>query len=333
MAGVGQLARIVVQCALGLGLVAGAACADAQIMPARASESTIHVANAAPTSFIFLTLDAGISTGIWKQRGLDVDAVRINGGGKGAQAVAGGTVDIEIGGAPEMAAIVRGSPVLGIANPVAIPGLMAVVVRPDGPKSFDELKGKTIGVSSAGSLTDWLAREMARREGWGPNGVRVVGVGAGLSMSAALRAGQLDATIQDLPAAYTLEQQHAGRILIHVQQIIPDFLLHTIYANTAFLNAHPDQARAFLAGWFATVDWMRAHKPETVALAGQSLGLAPDIAARAYDELMPMFSRDGRFPAAGLQLLANSFVSMHMLDAPPDMSRLVTEKYLPGAAQ
>jgi len=49
--------------------------------------------------------------------------------------------------------------------------------------------------------------------------------------------------------------------------------------------------------------------------------------------LMPMFSRDGRFPPAGLQLLADSFVSMHMLDAPPDMSRLVTEQYLPGAVK
>ena len=322
MAGVGQFVRIVVRCAVSLVLAAGAA---------RAATPVVRVANAAPTSFFFITLDAGISSGIWAQRGLDIEAVRINGGGKGAQAVAGGAVDIELGGAPEMLGIVRGAPVLGIANPVAIPGLMAVIVRPDGPTDFAQLKGKTIGVSTPNSLTDWLAREMARRQGWGLNGVRVVGVGSGLSMSAALRAGQLDATIQDLPAAYQLEQQHAGRILLRVQEIIPDFLLHTIYANTAFLAAHPDQARSFLAGWFATVDWMRAHKPETVAIAGNSLGLAPDIAARAYDELMPMFSRDGHFPAAGLKILADSFVSMNMLDAPPDMSRLVTEQYLPGA--
>jgi NitT/TauT family transport system substrate-binding protein len=46
-----------------------------------------------------------------------------------------------------------------------------------GIKTIDDLKGARIGVSSPGSLTDWLARELARSKGWGANGVTSVAVG------------------------------------------------------------------------------------------------------------------------------------------------------------
>lgn len=322
-AGMGQVARIAVQATIAFCLCAGFSVA------ASAAAPPIRVANAAPTSFFLLPIDAGLAAGMWQRRGLTVEAMKIYGGGKGAQALAGGAVDIETGGAPEMAGILRGSPALGIANPVAIPGLMAVIVPADGAQSLAELRGKPIGVSTAGSLTDWLAREMARRQGWGSDGVRVVAVGAGPSMVAALRTHQVAATIQDIPAGYRLEQEKTGRILLRMQQIIPDYLLHTIYARVDFLQTRPDDARAFLAGWFDTVAWMRANRDRTVEIAGDSLGLPPEIAARTYDELMPMFSADGRFPPAGLALLAESFVAMNTVPEKPDMTKLVTEAYLP----
>jgi NitT/TauT family transport system substrate-binding protein len=307
----------------GAAVLPGGATALAGTMPVR-------VANAAPTSFFFLPLDAGIAAGIYAGHGLQIEPMTIFGGGKGAQALAAGSVDIELGGGPELASIAKGAPTLGIADPVAIPGLMALVVPPDGAASLADLKGKTLAVSTRGSLTDWLAHEVARRQGWGPDGVRVVAVGAGPSMVAALKTHQVDATIQDLPAAYKLEQGHDGRILVRMQELIPDFILHTIFANRRFLDEHPDAARAFLAAWFDSVAHMRAHRDETVAVAATSLGLPPDIAARAYDELMPMFSQDGHFPKSGLQLLADSFVQMGTLPTPPDMSKLVTEAYLPA---
>ena len=48
------------------------------------------------------------------------------------------------------------------------PLLLAIVVRPDGPKTVADLKGKTVSMSTAGSLTYWLVSETSRRQGWGP---------------------------------------------------------------------------------------------------------------------------------------------------------------------
>ena len=41
---------------------------------------------------------------------------------------------------------------------------------------FADLKGKKVGVTTVGSLTDWLARRMSILQGWGPDGIKIVTV-------------------------------------------------------------------------------------------------------------------------------------------------------------
>ncbi len=54
------------------------------------------------------------------------------------------------------------------------------------------------------------------------------------------------------------------------------------------------------------------------------------IAERAYDELMPMFSDDGKFNPKALAVLRRSYVELKILPTEPDMSKLYTEEFLPG---
>jgi len=43
-----------------------------------------------------------------------------------------------------------------------------LVVAKDGPvKTEDDLKGRTVSVSTTGSLTYWLGQELSRSHGWG----------------------------------------------------------------------------------------------------------------------------------------------------------------------
>jgi len=46
---------------------------------------------------------------------------------------------------------------------------------------------------------------------------------------------------------------------------------------------------------------------------------------------MGMFNRTGRFDPKALDVLARSFVEMGMLPNEPDVTKLITEQYLPGA--
>jgi NitT/TauT family transport system substrate-binding protein len=145
---------------------------------------------------------------------------------------------------------------------------------------------------------------------------------------AALKRGDIDGLITDLGNALELEQNQAGRILVRFADI-KDFHIHVIFATNSLIAAKPDAIRGFLAGWFETIAFMRRNKAETVAIAKEVISKDEGITNRNYDELMPMFSDDGKFNPKALATLAKSFVELKLLPAEPDMSKLYTEAFLP----
>jgi ABC-type nitrate/sulfonate/bicarbonate transport system substrate-binding protein len=110
---------------------------------------------------------------------------------------------------------------------------------------------------------------------------------------------------------------------------LTDFIVHVIYATDKLIATRPEAIRAFLKGWFETIAFMRKNKAETVAIAKDVIDKDEDIVSRTYDEVMPMYSDDGRFKSSALKVLAKSFVELNTLPAEPDMSKLYTEAFLP----
>ena len=296
--------------------------------PALAAE-TLRVAKAVPEAFSFTPLDIGIRKGFFKENGLDVEGSAFAGDAKLQQAMTANSIDMGIGSGPGMAFIVKGSPVKAVAAMAGPPLLLAIVVRPDGAKSAAELKTKKISVSTAGSLTFWLVSETSRGQGWGPQGIDVQPMGAMSGQIAALKRGDIDGIVMDLSTAFDLENRGEGRILVRFGDL-QDFIVHVIYATDALIATRPDAIRGFLKGWFETIAFMRKNKAETVAIAKDAIGKDAAIVGRTYDEVMPMFSDDGRFKASALKVLAKSFVELNTLPAEPDMSKLYTEAFLPA---
>jgi ABC-type nitrate/sulfonate/bicarbonate transport system substrate-binding protein len=219
---------------------------------------------------------------------------------------------------------------LGVAALADAPGTIMLVVRKDGPvKTEDDLKGRTVSVSTAGSLTYWLTKELSRRHGWGNDGIKIAPLGTATAQVAALKTGQVDGVVTETSTILRLEEEGTGRILVRFGDRIKDFHVHAAFASQAIMAQHPDAVRAFLAGWFETIRYMEAHKAETVAIAAQIAGTSPSVAARNYDEIMPIFSRTGHFRPQALDVLAGSFVDMGLLPDKPDMSKLYTEQFLP----
>jgi NitT/TauT family transport system substrate-binding protein len=313
--------------------LAGAATLAALVLsvalPARADD-TIRVGNAAPASLFFDALYIGISTGIFKKHGLDVQPIDIFGPAKAQEAMAAGSIDFELGSGTELVYPAKGAKELAIATIVEPPAVVDVIVKKDGPiKTLADLKGKTIAIVSVGSLTEWLAKQIAVSQGWGPDGVKVQAVGSAPAEVAMLMTGQVDASIVDTSAAHLLEQKGQGRILISCAKLAKNFITHAIYASKDIIDTKPDVVRRFLAGWFETEEYMLTHKAETVPVIAQKLQVPTDIASQDYDDLIGDFSRTGRFPPAALKVLAASFVQMGVLSSEPNMTALYTEKFLP----
>jgi ABC-type nitrate/sulfonate/bicarbonate transport system substrate-binding protein len=301
----------------------------AVLLTTPAAAETLRVGKAVGVALSFVPLDIGIRKGIFAREGLEIEPTVFGGDARLQQAMAADGIDVALGSGPAMAFIAKGAPIKGIAAMAGPPLLLTVIVRPDGPKSVAELKGKTVSVSSAGSLTYWLVSETSRQHGWGPNGIRIATLGAPQAQYVALERGDTDGMVADLSSALDLEKSGKARILMRFGDLVRDFHIHVIFATDKVIAARPAALRGFLRAWFATIAFMQKNRAETVAIAMDVMGKDAAIMGRTYDELIPMFSDDGEFSAPALAVLAKSYVTLGVLPSEPDMTKLYTEAFLP----
>jgi NitT/TauT family transport system substrate-binding protein len=258
--------------------------------------------------------------------------ISFGGGPRVQQALAADSIDIGIGSGPELAFVAKGAPEIGVAVMADAPYSVVLAVPKDSAiKSAEDLKSKTISISSNGSLTHWLGQELSRQMGWGSAGINLAPLGSTAAQMAALRTRQIDGMIVEANAGYKMEEDGSGRVLVQFGDRIKIFHIYVFYARKGFLEKNPDAVRAFLAAWFETIGYMGGHRAETIDIVRRTAEVSLGVATRDYDELMGMFNRTGKFDPKALDVLARSFVEMGSLPQAPDMRTLITEKYLPGA--
>jgi ABC-type nitrate/sulfonate/bicarbonate transport system substrate-binding protein len=301
------------------------------LAPAAQAETKVRVGQPQAGTFQFVPLQVGIETGIFKRHGIEVEVASFSGGPRVQQAIAADSIDIGLGSGPELALAAKGAPEIGVAAMADAPYSVLLATLRDSPiRTAADLKGKTISISSKGSLTDWLAKELSRLQGWGSDGFKTAPLGSTAAQMAALKTNQIDGMIVEANAGYRMEEDGSGRVVVQFGNIIKTFHIYVIYARKAFAAQDPAAVRAFLAGWFETIGYMQQHRTETIAIVERSAGVSPALAARDYDELSGMFNRTGRFNPKALAVLSRSFVEMGMLPQEPDMKTLISEEFLPA---
>ena len=95
------------------------------------------------------------------------------------------------------------------------------------------------------------------------------------------------------------------------------------------MQDNPDGLKAFLAGWMQTIRFMQDNKDKSIAIAAEKTGVSKAVATEGYNDTMPIFNTTGHFEPKALDVLAQSFVETKLLPEKPDMSKLLTEAYLP----
>ncbi len=290
---------------------------------------TLRVGKAGREAFSFVPVDVGDQLGIFKKYGVNVDISNFAGDARLQQAMAADGIDVALASGVGMAFIVKGAPVKAIAAFAGPPLLFAFVVRADDSvKSIADLKGRSVGVSGVGSVTSWLVTQMSIQAGWGPDGVKIVGIGENGARVAAVKTKSLDGAVVDLASALNYVKSGDGRILARFGDIARDFHVHVMFATEKAIAGRPEALRGFVKGWFETIGVMRRDRAMTVRIASDIMGTDAALTGDIYDELMPMFSDVGTFQPRALATLARSFVEMKTLPAEPDMSKLYTEAFL-----
>jgi ABC-type nitrate/sulfonate/bicarbonate transport system substrate-binding protein len=298
--------------------------------PAARAADAVHVGKAQGTAWTFLPVDIGVAQGIFAKEGLDVDSANLGGDAKVQQALAAGAIDFGLGSGPGMALAAKGRLATGVAEFAGPPRNISAIVLADSPiKTVADLKGKMIAVSTVGSLSDWLAKQMAIQEGWGQDGIKAVPLGAVEASIAALKAHQIDAVVLSTEAGFGLEERHEGRMLISMDHYAPHFITHVVFARQAMIDSNPQLVRRFLKGFFASIAYMKTHRAETSALAQQVLRQDATVVEKDYDFEGPMFTDDGTFDPQAVAVLKKSFVEMGTLPGEPPDGALFTTQFVP----
>lgn len=293
--------------------------------------TTVHVGNSSATAFNFMPLSYGIKLGNFAKNGVDVVPVNLEGAAKIYAAMIAGSIDMSLAAGTDVPFIMKGVPETGVGALAITPALLGVVVPWNTTiHSLADLKGKKVGVSTEGSLTEWVAFAAAAKGGLTRTDITIVAVGSTTAPQvAALVTGQIDAVVSAVALGWNLEDQKKGRLLAPASNFVGSFLLNAIYARNDFAKEQPDAVRGFLKGWYETVNYMATHRAETVAFESSIDSFSKDVNEKQYDTVMPSLSRDGKFPPDALAATAQSMVDLNMLPTKPDMTQFLTTRFLP----
>ena len=137
---------------------------------------------------------------LFEKYGLEAEVITVMGSGIGSKALISGNLDvIPIATPTVIAANLAGADMAILAH--TMPAVVhALMVRPE-IKRPEELKGKKIGVSSLGSLTDFLVRTIAKKKGLNPDRdiTLITTGGSDTERVMALKAGAVDGTAVSHP--------------------------------------------------------------------------------------------------------------------------------------
>jgi NitT/TauT family transport system substrate-binding protein len=290
----------------------------------------VRVGKAQAVALVFIPIEVGEAAGIWKQVGIQLETSSLRGDGQVQQALTGGNIDIGLGSGPGLGFLAKGVPAIGVAAAAGSPDSMALIIGgKSSVKTVADLKGKKIAVTTKGSLTDWLIRQLAAQQGWDPDAVTTVPLGDAKAMIAALQTGEIDGICGPVELGYDLQDKNQGRVLLNFGPIIKDFHTHIIFARNDFVDQHPDLVKKFLVGWFRSVIYMKSHREQSIKIAMQAEGMDQNATSKSFDAFIPMMSIDGQYDNKALERLSKSFVELGILDTPPDMSKLITRKFVP----
>ena len=301
-------------------------CAGA-LAPASAAEK-LRVGKAVAFAWTFTPLDVGMQTGIFAKHGVEIEASAFNGDARMQQGLTSDSIDIGIGSGPGMAFMVKGVPAKAVAAMAGVPHNMAVMVGYNLPiRTVDDLKGKKLGVTTVGSLTDWIGKRIGTLKGWGPAGITTVPIGGMPPARAAIKTGQLDGYIGALEVGY-YARGGQGMARHHQRRAV-----RRPFHHPRVLRARgPDRQAA--AGGERLPPRLAGHhrlhegnKDKTVEITSKVINVSPAIVARAYDEQIGIFSADCTFDPKAITVLKQSFIEMGLLKEIPDDKAMFTTQF------
>jgi NitT/TauT family transport system substrate-binding protein len=206
--------------------------------------------------------------GIFQRHGLDVEIVYIAAGSRAVQTLVGGSVDIAaIGGPAGVDAKLAGADTVYIAIPVN--RVLVFTVAAPQIQRIEEMRGKSIGVTRIGTVTDFFTRLYLRQNGLVPDRDVMIRQTGGLPETvAALKAGQIHAGTFGFPVV--LHARAAGfRVLVDYNTQGYRYPLSGVVVTQKLLRTQESTVRRFLEAHIEAVHRFKTDRNLAMNVIGK----------------------------------------------------------------
>ncbi len=277
--------------------------------------------------------DAGIllmaaQRGFFKKVGLNVEIVPIKDDQVLTKATIAGDLDsFEGGPSGALIAAARGADikVIGCSWLIVPHGVFVH----DDITAMDQLKGKTIAISSPGAFPDIFAKGALAHFNIPEDAVQYASLGGDLDRYKALVARIVDAAIVSGEYVPIAAEEHI-KMLVSAQEALPQFVRMCLHATGKNLAARPGDAAKFLAGEMLGLQYAVTHKDDAIKVAQEVAGIKPDDPRPAfiYDLAMKQHAigTDLPIPMDKFEWLNNELVTVGSLKQPMDLSKVLDPK-------
>lgn len=276
---------------------------------------------------------AALARGFFKQQGLQIEPILIRGGPAAIAALVSGEVDFAaIGGAQ---AVFR-SRARGLD--LSIIGCTSsttnyILLGNKQTRTVEDLKGKTIGITGAGTYSEFAMRAFLKKSNINPDkDVMLRAIGGTVLRAAAIEKGIIAAApfspedgVRLIKAGYSVISN------LNESLGIPQNILVT---RNEVLEKYPETTKRVLKAYIQGINLAKFNKKEAIK-AGYDSGLQgdPEIVSAAWDLYSPGLTADLSIATPGLQQMLDEDIRNGLLDKNFTLDRVVNDRILKIAQQ
>jgi ABC-type nitrate/sulfonate/bicarbonate transport system substrate-binding protein len=283
-----------------------------------------------------IPIDVAQEQGFYADHGLTVEQQVPSSATDVVKFVSTGRAQFGLYYAPDtLTAVAAGAPLVSVAALMGHAPLGMAMAPGEQASSPTDLEGKTAGVVMIPS-TRASFQTMLEAGGVDPSAVKVAD--PGYALVAPLLAGKYDA-VAVTEFGELVEADAAGQKLDYLDFRdwgTPDYAFLNVITTQSFAQEDPGTVRAFVAATLEGLDWAVANPDEAVALyVKRHPELKPELLLAQWKAAVPSMAASGeqaagRQDAAAWSALNEWMVQSGQIEAPVDVSPVVSDAYLPG---
>ncbi|MBI3375038.1 MAG: ABC transporter substrate-binding protein [Betaproteobacteria bacterium] len=276
-------------------LVGGAATLLVPDLVLAQAKPTVRIGVPTKTYFPTIIAETAIRQKLFDKEGINAELTIYRSGAEGFEALAAGAADLVYNSSSSVAAgIVKGVKSKCVANGALGYYGWHMMVKPDSPtRKLSELAGRKVGITSAGSGSDILARwTMADQK---LEFTRVPLGGGGLVPN--LLTGNVDATVLYSPLTYQVMQARQARSIADFGELVPAHSTGSWIATDKLIAERAQALQKTLNALYGGVAFLRAPKNRAAAvkLIAEIDEIPEAIAAAELDGNIVKLSTTGEF--------------------------------------